>query len=377
MLVASYIILAMKRNTFLPVFGVLGILLILTTGVVLYARGYRLDLTKKILTETGMVLSKSVPDGANVYLDGDLVAATDSTITGLKAGNYGLKIEKEGFVSWEKNVEVKEGLVTNITALLPPISPSFTAITQNGARLVSVAPSGTKAAFISADKLYLLPLNSQFLGFLRTRPQEIAEEPPGVDFSKAAKLSFSPNEDQVLVSTSGKDLLVTIGQGESQILTNTTKLLKDWGNERLEHKAEVVKDLEVPSDLKDIALSADSYWAPDERKLLHTKTQGQKTEFWIANFSDPLPVGEALNQKIWETEDLNLKLFWLADSHHFILLSGETVSLVDLDGSNKRDLYSGKLAERVALSSTDLAQIIILTSLSPTSGNNLYGISLR
>jgi hypothetical protein len=367
----------MKRNTFLSVFGVLGILLTITTGVVLYASGYRLDFTKRTLTETGMILAKSVPDGASVYLDGDLVAATDSTITSLNVGSYTLKIEKEGFASWEKTVEVKEGLVTNITALLPPISPSFTAITQNGAQLISSAPSGTKAAFISADKLYLLPLNSQFLGFLRTRPQEIAEEPTDVDFSEATKLLFSPNENQILVITPSNDLLVTIGQGESQILTNTTKLTKSWGDERLEHKAEVIKDLEVANDLKDIALSAGSSWAPDERKLLYTKTQGQKTEFWVANFSDPLPVGESLDQKIWETENSKLKFFWFADSHHFILLSGKTVSLIDIDGSNKRDLYSGKLAERIALSSTDLAQIIILTSLSPTSGNNLYGISLR
>ena len=67
----------------------------------------------------------------------------------------------------------------------------------------------------------------------------------------------------------------------------------------------------------------------------------------------------------------------LADSNHFVLLNGKTVSLIDLDGSNKRDLYNGELAERIALSSTDLAQVIVLTSLSPNSGSNLYGISLR
>ena len=97
----------MGRNNFPSVLGVLGVLLLLTAGVVLYARGFRLDLTQRVVTTTGIILVKSVPDGARVHVDGELAAATDSTITGIKEGVYNLKIEKEGYVSWEKIVEVK------------------------------------------------------------------------------------------------------------------------------------------------------------------------------------------------------------------------------------------------------------------------------
>jgi len=198
---------AMKRNTFLPVFGVLGILILITAGVVLYSRGWRMDLSQRGLTQTGMILAKSLPDGARVFLDGALVGATDSTITSLSEGTYHLKIEKEGYASWEKTVEVKPELVTDVIAILPPISPSLTSITQSGARLVTAAPSGSKAVFISSGKLYVLPLNSQFLGFLRTRPQEVATQPSDTPFSTATSLAFSPNEDQILVTTPKKNLL--------------------------------------------------------------------------------------------------------------------------------------------------------------------------
>ncbi|NIT04489.1 PEGA domain-containing protein [Candidatus Saccharibacteria bacterium] len=367
----------MKRNTFLPVFGVLGILVLLTAGVVLYSRGWRLDLSQKGLTQTGMILAKSLPDGARVFLDGELAGATDSTITGLAEGTYHLKIEKEGYSSWEKTVEVEPELVTDITAILPPLSPSLTSITQSGARLVTPAPSGVKAAFIASGKLYVLPLNSQFLGFLRTRPQEVASQPADTPFSKATSLAFSPNEDQILVTTPGKTLLFTIGQTTGQVVSDLDTLKESWEALRREHRSEVIKDLEVPSELKDTALSAGAYWAPDERKFLYEKSEEGKRQFWVANFSDPLPVGENRNLKILETEDLNLKLFWLADSHHFVMVQNNTVSLLDLDGTNRMDIFHGSLSEAIALSSTDLAQVIILTSFSPNSSPNLYGISLR
>lgn len=369
--------LVMKKNPLLPVLGVPALLILITTGVVLYAQGYRIDLRKRSLATTGMILAKSLPDGARVLLDEELMSATDSAISGLAPGTYHLKIEKEGYLPWEKDVEVKTGLVTNITALLPPLSPSLTAITRNGARLVTPAPSGTKAAFISGKKLFILPLTNQFLGFLRTRPQEIAEEPAGFSFAKASGLAFSPNEDQILVTAPGKGVLLPVGQGKSQIVTDLAKLRENWRTEDRNRRAETIRELEIPEEFLEIALSSTTAWSPDERKFLYEKKEGDKRKIWIANFTDPLPVGEKINQKILETNNSSLKILWLADSRHLIVLENGTVSLLDLDGSNKRELFKGTLAERVSLSSADLAQVIVLTSIATKSAPNLYAISLR
>ena len=137
----------MTRNTFISIFGVLALLILITTGIFLYAQGYRLDFRQRTLTATGIILAKSLPEGAQVYLDGELTTATNSTLSGVKPGTYQVKIERDGYFPWEKNIEVKAGLVTEIIALLPPLSPSLTAVTQEGARLVTSAPSGVKAAF--------------------------------------------------------------------------------------------------------------------------------------------------------------------------------------------------------------------------------------
>ena len=350
----------------------------ITAGIILYASGFRLDLGQGGFAKTGMILVKSVPDGAKVFLDEELAGATDFTLGSLKPKTYHLKIEKEGYLSWEEDVEVKEELITGVPVVLPPISPSLKAITQNGAKLVTPSASGTKAAFLSGDTLFLLPLNNPFLGFLRTRPQKIAQETDDFLFSKVTKIEFSPNEDQILLIAGSKSSLFPTQTGATATKVDNVAVLRArWQILIMEQRAEAVKTLGIPDEFKDLALTMASVWSPDENKFLYEKSEGGKRQFWVANFTDPLPVGEETNLKILETEDKNLKLFWLANSQNFIVVAGNTVSIMDLDGSNQREIFSGTLGEKVALSSTDLAQVIIVTSISSKSPANLYGISLR
>ncbi|MEX2053769.1 MAG: PEGA domain-containing protein [Patescibacteria group bacterium] len=368
----------MKRGSLFQILGFLIILFLITTGIILYASGFRLDLGGGGFAKTGMILVKSVPDGARVLLDDKLAGATDSTIGSLQPDTYHLKIEKEGFMSWEKDVEVKAELVTGVMAILPPLSPSLTAITQNGAKLVTPSASGTKAAFLSGGKLYLLSLSNSFLGFLRTQPQEISPETKDFPFAKVTKIEFSPNEDQLLLTAGSKGNLYLIRTGTTGTAVSSVSTLRtQWQALVMEQRSEAVKNLEIPEEYQDPALALTSVWSPDERKFLYEKAAGSKREFWVANFIDPLPVGEETNRKILETEDKKLKMFWLANSQNFIVLEGNKVSIMDLDGTNKREIFSGTLVESVAFSSTDLAQVIVVTSISSESPANLYGITLR
>lgn len=373
------------RNNIWAILGILGFLALITTGIILYASGFRLDLSQRTLAKTGMILVKSLPDGARIFLDEKLAGATDSTIGSLEPKTYHLKIEKEGYIPWERDVEVKAELVTNVTTILPPMSPSLTAITQGGAQQVTAAPSGSKAAFLSGSKLFLLSLNNPFLGFLRTRSQEIAQEPADFPFSKVTRIEFSPNEDQLLLTAAGKAVptgrqavLFKVQTGAAAAKVEGPDALRaQWQNLIREQRAEATKTLEIPDEFKDLALASASVWSPDERKFLYEKAEEGKRQFWVANFTDPMPIGEETNRLVLETTASNLKLFWLSSSQHFVVLEGDTISILDLDGTNKREIFSGKLAEAIALSSTDLAQVIVVTSISTNSPANLYGISLR
>src|SRR3990172_169430 len=356
------------RNNPWAVFGLLAFMFAVTAGIIMYASGFRLDFGGGGFAKTGMILVKSVPDGAKVFLDEELAGATDSTIGSLKPQTYHLKIEKEGFLSWEKDIEVKEKLITGVNAILLPISPSLKAITQNGAKLITPSASGAKSAFLSGDKLYFLSMSNSFLGFLPTKPQEIAAETKDFPFANVTKIGFSPNESQLLLTAGGKGYLFSIQTGAVGTRVESLAALRaQWQTLVRKQRAEAVKTLEIPDEFKDLALALASVWSPDEDKFLYEKSEGGKRQFWVANFTDPLPVGEETNLKILETEDKNLKLFWLANSQNFIVVAGNTVSIMDLDGSNQREIFSGTLAESVAFSSTDLAQVIVVTSISTNS----------
>jgi len=63
--------------------------------------------------QTGMISAKSDPQGANLYLDGKLITATNNTLSGIQPGKHKLRIVKNGYVDWEKEIEVFPELVTD------------------------------------------------------------------------------------------------------------------------------------------------------------------------------------------------------------------------------------------------------------------------
>ena len=86
--------------------------LLVAIYLVLLASGYKLDLERKIIIETGSIYLNSNPKDVKIYLNGKLKSVkAPFKLSYLLPGNYQIKIEKEGFKSWEKNLSVKSGMV--------------------------------------------------------------------------------------------------------------------------------------------------------------------------------------------------------------------------------------------------------------------------
>ena len=62
---------------------------------------------------------KSVPDGADITVDGKYVGSTPSTVR-LPAGNHELTVCKEGFQSWQRSLSVGPGATITVNATLDP-----------------------------------------------------------------------------------------------------------------------------------------------------------------------------------------------------------------------------------------------------------------
>ena len=96
----------------LKVFVYLGALLIAIYLVIL-ASGYKYDSRRNNFVETGNIYINSNPKDVKIYIDGKLRSKKAPFKLGyLLPGNYQVKVEKDGYKSWEKNLEVKAGLVT-------------------------------------------------------------------------------------------------------------------------------------------------------------------------------------------------------------------------------------------------------------------------
>lgn len=90
----------------------IGIAILLAVTVLLYlTRGFMLKEGKII--QNGLVFISSNPGGANIYLDGKLKDKTATRMT-LEAGNYTLKLAREGYHDWQRAMTVDGGDVLHI-----------------------------------------------------------------------------------------------------------------------------------------------------------------------------------------------------------------------------------------------------------------------
>lgn len=76
--------------------------------LVLYTAGFRYDFEYNRLVETGSLVVRSEPEGATVRINGELrEELTPTIINTILPGKIKLLVEKEGYHSWEKEVDIR------------------------------------------------------------------------------------------------------------------------------------------------------------------------------------------------------------------------------------------------------------------------------
>ena len=111
-----------------------------------FAQGYRLSIQKRAVQGTGLLVSNSFPNGAQVFVSGKLVTATDDNIY-LEPGQYEIEIIKDGYSSWRKQLNIESELVTQTNAQLFRLVPGLTPLTFTGVTYISPSPDGEKILF--------------------------------------------------------------------------------------------------------------------------------------------------------------------------------------------------------------------------------------
>src|SRR3990167_4683372 len=172
---------------------------------IFWARGFKPDL-KKGIERTGLLVITSTPTGASVFLDGRLAAATDTNIAYLDPKTYKVRIEKEGYSAWEKDVDVVADLATEIKALLFPVAPGIKPLTTAGASNPALSPDGTKITYGTAGEngcLFLLPMSDRPFPF-RQGPRLLVKNQANFDFSKA-QFIWGPDSKELIAQFTGDE----------------------------------------------------------------------------------------------------------------------------------------------------------------------------
>lgn len=381
-------------------------------AVIAYGRGYRLDVMKKSLSSTGLLVATSDPTGGQIIVDGKVKSATNATVN-LRPGWYTVTIVKEGYQPWEKRIRVQGEVVSRADAYLFPSNPSLSAVTMSGVITPQVAPDGSKLAYIvpvqrennnnyltSRFGIWVLDLTDKPLGLNRDARQ-IAKTLT-LDWSKA-KLTWSPDSKQLLVTlTNPATKLNSYYLLEADKLndppsavTNITSLERDW------HEIKTTKDKEKLAGLKEdlLAVATSSMkivnFSPDETKILYEATNSAT----IAQIIKPPLIGsnptaevrtikpgsvytydvkEDRNYLIGETKNLP-DLQWLPNSKHLLLVEKDKIEVMEFDATNRKTVYAGPFWDAFVVPWTTGTKLLILTNLNPAASavNNLYAINLR
>jgi len=137
MSILKYNILMTKKTRTILFFVCVFLFLLVAPFVIFYSQGYRINFETKKITKTGGIFLKIEPRQAEIYLNEKLNKKTDlffgsALIENLLPRKYKISIKKNGYQNWEKNLEVKEGLVTEAkNIILIPQSVNFQILSNN------------------------------------------------------------------------------------------------------------------------------------------------------------------------------------------------------------------------------------------------------
>lgn len=382
--------MALKMSKrFIVTIATLLILAAVAALAIFLAKGYTFSAKEKRIVGTGILSISSTPDSASVYIDGHLTTATNTTISSLSPKTYTVRIVKEGLIPWEKKVEVKEGLVTEIKLTLFPAIPTIYPLTFNGIAGPVLSPDGENLAFI-VPKLnssggtnkkggiwVWRQASNQPISFVRSsEPHQIAQSLT-IDFSQGF-LKWSSDSKQVLATVGENNYLLDANKMNSDprdITPIMTATLQSWTDDSKAKETARVLAIKDPVFKKVASESALVRWSPDETKFMAGKDEKS------------LKVYDLEDNKEYSLPQANAYI-WLPNSRHIILIEGEdakgktvnkTISVADFDGSNKAVIYAGSFLDNFVFPWPDSSRLAIISSFpTPTASEpNLFGINLK
>ena len=316
------------------------ILLVVGTGVILFAQGYNFNFKEKTFSQTGIISVSSLPPQASVYINGQLVTATNNNIDNLTEGKYTIRVTKDGYTPWEKEVEVKKEVVTPLEIVLFRSVPDLSALTFSGVLNPKYSPDQNKIVYAVKDGektgLWVLDLSDRPLIFSKD-PKQIIKDTPNFNYSDS-DYSWAPDSKSIVVRFIDRPNVFLLGSDTlnrdplNEVTTTIAGTQATWDEEEKAQQKELIANL--PERGRQIATSsARLQFSPDQRRfLVFTEVKDQPTKVTVYD-SRPSP-DPTIKETTFELPTAD-HYFWYPDSQHIILVDKDSISIVEKDGTNK------------------------------------------
>lgn len=181
--------------------------------IVLYAIGYRPQTSSPIPRPVGVILADAAPRRASIAVDGVEYGTLPRSVSNIEPGMAHVRITKEGYTPWEKQLEVKPTQATDVRSIqLLPTNFQRETLAEH-TRLFAVSPNNLLIAVATIQNTLsilddtgtrILP-DEQLL----ERPTSIAWSPDGtyllVSFPKNTSQLFQVSE-VAIIKVSAKDI---------------------------------------------------------------------------------------------------------------------------------------------------------------------------
>lgn len=392
-------------------------------AIIAYSRGYRINIGKKSLTPTGILVASSFPNGAKVYVNGELRGATDTNVQ-LAPGKYDIEIKKEGYVTWKKQMTVKGEIVVKTDSLLFPQNPSLSPVTSLGIVASFFSPNSNKAILITDNEdpekngIYVLETSRKALSIFNPLKLLAAKSIfPSTLLFEQSNVKFSPDGKQILltVETSAETTITYLLSTDVEtiqpldVTRSQATILEAWQKEESRSLTKILETYKDPIP----QVASDSFkiisTAPDDSKILYQATSEATLPLIITppliganekeqqrtlkkdglyvydkkedkNYEIVLQTDEANAGKINNVKPkaLEQKILWYPDSRHLVIDEENQVSIMDYDGGNRLVVYSGP-HEREFLAVTTEGNLLILANLNPPKNKfpDVYTVGIR
>ncbi len=398
------------NNPFLKTILVLLLITIVALGAIAYGKGYRIskdETGRNIVAGTGLLVLTSAPDGARAFVNDELATATNNTLN-LKPGIYNVRIEKDGYFTWQKEIEIKNERVTETNALLFPRAPQLTNLTTTGVTNPIFDPESNKIIYTVASAsaelngIYVMSLNRGILPFGDTR-QQIANNL--IDTFSDAQIEVSPDGQSLLATIQPTSTgsartysLNTGGFNASPLLVTASAdtIREEWALENELFQNEKIKAL--PRTVQSLFNNyfKDPIFSPEEDKVLYTASVSAQLEL-VADPPIPSTNSTPQTRDIVEgniyvydiKDDKNYLLrdagqgdipeyIWHPKNRHLYFVENNRINTIEYDKHNLTTVYAGPFINNFITPSSDGAGIIILTNFNDASTPpNLYRIIFK